>query len=138
MRAVGRSRRAVAHAAFLCGPACPQAANYLNIKELLDLTCQTVAQMIKGKTPEEIRKTFGIKVGLRSFPPLQPGLVQRPAPARHHCLLMCCDVCNETWPEGDSWPISSCFVQFQPCNSHVSGVGPAPLLENPLRPEPPP
>ena len=38
-----------------------QAANYLNIKNLLDLTCQTVADMIKGKTPEEIRTTFNIK-----------------------------------------------------------------------------
>ncbi|PKI45634.1 hypothetical protein CRG98_033950 [Punica granatum] len=38
-----------------------KAANYLNIKSLLDLTCQTVADMIKGRTPEEIRKTFNIK-----------------------------------------------------------------------------
>ncbi|XP_056691744.1 SKP1-like protein 1A [Spinacia oleracea] len=37
------------------------AANYLDIKSLLDLTCQTVADMIKGKTPEDIRKIFHIK-----------------------------------------------------------------------------
>ncbi|KAL5995668.1 hypothetical protein ACLOJK_025735 [Asimina triloba] len=34
------------------------AANYLDIKSLLDLTCQTIVDMIKGKTPEEIRNIF--------------------------------------------------------------------------------
>ncbi|MCL7040874.1 hypothetical protein MKW94_018605 [Papaver nudicaule] len=37
------------------------AANYLNIKDLMELTCQTVADMFTGKTAEEIRKTFNIK-----------------------------------------------------------------------------
>jgi len=37
------------------------AANYMNIKSLLDLACLSVANMIKGKSPDEIRKTFGIK-----------------------------------------------------------------------------
>jgi S-phase kinase-associated protein 1 len=37
------------------------AANYLNIKNLLDLTCQTVADMIKGNSPEEIRNLLNIE-----------------------------------------------------------------------------
>ncbi|KAK0580306.1 hypothetical protein LWI29_000526 [Acer saccharum] len=37
------------------------AANYLHIKGLLDLTCQRVTDMIKGKSPEEIRCFFNIK-----------------------------------------------------------------------------
>ncbi|KAF5373726.1 hypothetical protein D9758_000721 [Tetrapyrgos nigripes] len=36
------------------------AANYLDIKSLLDVGCKTVPNMIKGKTLEEIRKLFNI------------------------------------------------------------------------------
>lgn len=36
-------------------------ANYMDIKALLDLSCAKVASMIKGKTPEQIRKTFNIQ-----------------------------------------------------------------------------
>ncbi|KAK1393062.1 hypothetical protein POM88_012147 [Heracleum sosnowskyi] len=50
------------------------AANYLNIKSLLDFTCQTVADMIKGKTPEDIRKTFNIK---NDFTPEEEAQVRR-------------------------------------------------------------
>ncbi|KAM0049180.1 putative S-phase kinase-associated protein [Helianthus debilis subsp. tardiflorus] len=50
------------------------AANYLNIKSLLDLTCQTAADMIKGKTPEEVRKTFNIK---NDFTPEEEAEVRR-------------------------------------------------------------
>ncbi|XP_073111328.1 SKP1-like protein 1A [Elaeis guineensis] len=37
------------------------AANYLDIKGLLDLGCQQMASMIRGKSVEEIRETFNIK-----------------------------------------------------------------------------
>ena len=37
------------------------AANYLDIKDLLELTCEKVASMIKGKTPEEARQVFNIQ-----------------------------------------------------------------------------
>ncbi|XP_019170962.1 PREDICTED: SKP1-like protein 1B [Ipomoea nil] len=37
------------------------AANYLDISELLEIVFQRVADMIKGKTAEEIRKIFNIK-----------------------------------------------------------------------------
>nr|CAB3454083.1 unnamed protein product [Digitaria exilis] len=50
------------------------AANYLDIKGLLDLTCQTVADMIKGKSPEEVRKTFNI---VNDFTPEEEEEVRR-------------------------------------------------------------
>jgi S-phase kinase-associated protein 1 len=37
------------------------AANYLDIRPLLDLGCKTIANMIKGKTTEQIRELFGIQ-----------------------------------------------------------------------------
>jgi S-phase kinase-associated protein 1 len=37
------------------------AAHYLSMKGLVDVTCKTIANMVKGKTPEELRKTFYIK-----------------------------------------------------------------------------
>lgn len=36
------------------------AAEYLNIKKLFDLTCKAVADKLKGRTIDEIRKTFSI------------------------------------------------------------------------------
>ncbi|EGT33276.1 hypothetical protein CAEBREN_20393 [Caenorhabditis brenneri] len=39
---------------FIC------AANYLNIKKLLDVSCKKVADMVKGKSPEEMRVIFQI------------------------------------------------------------------------------
>ncbi|KAL8543316.1 hypothetical protein ACS0TY_004022 [Phlomoides rotata] len=36
------------------------AANYLDIKGLVDLTCEAVENMMTGKTPEEIREMFNI------------------------------------------------------------------------------
>ncbi|KAG9298247.1 hypothetical protein G9A89_002735 [Geosiphon pyriformis] len=50
------------------------AANYLDIKPLLDLTCKTVANMIKGKSPEELRKTFNIQ---NDFTPEEEEQVRR-------------------------------------------------------------
>lgn len=50
------------------------AANYLDIKSLLDVTCKTVAHMIKGKTPEQIRQTFNIK---NDFTPEEEEQVRR-------------------------------------------------------------
>nr|GLL41321.1 SKP1-like protein 1A [Ipomoea trifida] len=37
------------------------AANFLNIKSLLDLTCQAVANLIEKMTVEEVRKFFNIQ-----------------------------------------------------------------------------
>ena len=42
------------------------AADYLNISDLLDCSCQAAADRMKGKTVEEIRKEFGIKNDLTS------------------------------------------------------------------------
>ncbi|KAK4067373.1 hypothetical protein Purlil1_13869 [Purpureocillium lilacinum] len=50
------------------------ASNYLDIRSLLDVGCKTVANMIKGKSPEEIRKTFNIT---NDFTPEEEAQVRR-------------------------------------------------------------
>ena len=37
------------------------AANFLDLKPMLDVCCKAVAEMIKGKTPDEIKKVFGVE-----------------------------------------------------------------------------
>jgi S-phase kinase-associated protein 1 len=49
-------------------------ANYLDIRSLLEVGCKTVANMIKGKSPEEIRKTFNIT---NDFTPEEEAQIRR-------------------------------------------------------------
>mmetsp|Transcript_25178 Transcript_25178/g.37099 ORF Transcript_25178/g.37099 Transcript_25178/m.37099 type:complete len:169 (+) Transcript_25178:56-562(+) len=49
------------------------AANYMDIKPLLEITCATVASMIKGKTPEDIRQHFNI---VNDFTPAEEAQVR--------------------------------------------------------------
>lgn len=49
-------------------------ANYLDIRSLFELTCKTVANMIKGKTPEQIRQILDIE---NDFTPEQLDEIRR-------------------------------------------------------------
>ena len=37
------------------------AANFLDLKPMLDVTCKAVAEMVKGKTPGDIKKVFDVE-----------------------------------------------------------------------------
>ena len=57
------------------------AANYLDIKSLLDLCCAKVAAMIKGKPVEEVRRQFNI---VNDFTPEEEAHVREDNP---WCIL---------------------------------------------------
>jgi len=50
------------------------AANYLDIKPLLNLLCKWVALQLAGKTPEQIRAYFGV---FREFTPEEVETVKK-------------------------------------------------------------
>lgn len=50
------------------------AANYLDVKGLMDVTCKVVANKIKGKNADEICKEFKIE---KDFPPVEEELVSK-------------------------------------------------------------
>lgn len=50
------------------------AANYLNVQPLLDAGCKVVAEMIRGRSPEEIRRTFNI---VNDFTPEEEAAIRR-------------------------------------------------------------
>jgi hypothetical protein len=62
-------------------------SNALCFKEAVDITCLCVANMIKGKSPEEIRQTFNIK---NDFTPVRC-TAHTPLPScMHTCVLLVC------------------------------------------------
>ena len=61
-----------------------QAANFLDIKSLLDLTCKHVASMIKNKGPQEIRDQFNIR---NDFTPEEEERVRVNPVHRHRYLV---------------------------------------------------
>ena len=63
------------------------AANYLEIQALLDVGCRTVANMIKGKSPEEIRKTFNIQ---NDFTPEEEDQIRRENEWAEEYVSNCC------------------------------------------------
>ncbi|KAI9076982.1 hypothetical protein K1719_041058 [Acacia pycnantha] len=50
------------------------AANYMDIKSLYDLCCQAIADKIKNKTPEEIRRIFNVE---NDFSPYEEAQVRK-------------------------------------------------------------
>lgn len=73
-----------------------QAANYLNIKNLLDLTSQTVANMIKGRSPELIRKHFSIENDFTPEEEEEAEIRREKQSFLIKCLYICFSCCVST------------------------------------------
>lgn len=52
------------------------AVNYMDIQPCVELICAKIASLMKGKTPQAIRKTFGI----RDFTPAEKEEISRDFP----------------------------------------------------------
>ncbi|KAG9511370.1 GMP synthase [glutamine-hydrolyzing], partial [Fragariocoptes setiger] len=86
------------------------AANYLGIDGLLDSACKTVANQIKGKYPDEIRKTFNINP---DFSPEEEDAIRRENEWMAHMPQETCEKVEKLF---------LALHHMGPCGTHYANV----------------